>query len=266
MVSKFEKSRAAYYKQLNKLFLKEIVEDTIVREQTLLKRKQMPGLGGKKLYHLLKPILAQNGLKINRDKYFMWLKENGLLVKVKKSFTKTTNSWHHFNRHTNLLKYTLVNKKNQVFVSDITYIRLQKGFCYLALTTDAYSRKIVGYDVSNTLELSGCLRALKMASKGQDLTNTIHHSDHGIQYCSHEFTKALRKRGMRISMGEIGNCYENAMAERINGILKNEFNLDATFKNIEYAKKIIQQAIDIYNNQRPHLALKMKKPSELYAA
>jgi len=133
------------------------------------------------------------------------LKENKFLVIAKKSFTKTTNSWHHFNRHSNLLKATLVTKKNQVLVSDITYIRLQKGFCYLALITDAYSRKIVGYDVSNTLELTGCLRVLKMASKGQDLTNTIHHSDHGIQYCSHEFTKALRKRGMRISMGEIGN-------------------------------------------------------------
>ncbi len=266
MVCKFEKSRTAYYKQQNKLHFKEVVEHAIVREQTLNIRKHMPRLGGKKLYHLLKDIFTENGLKINRDKYFAWLKENEFLVKAKKSFTKTTNSWHHFNRHSNLLKATLVTKKNQVLVSDITYIRLQKGFCYLALTTDAYSRKIVGYDVSNTLELTGCLRALKMASKGQDLTNTIHHSDHGIQYCSHEFTKALRKRGMRISMGEIGNCYENAMAERINGILKNEFNLDATFKNIESAKKITQQAIDTYNSKRPHLALKMKKPSELYAA
>ena len=266
MVSKFEKSRTAYYKQLNKLLFKEVVESSIVHEQTLNIRKQMPRLGGKKLYHLLKPIFIENGLKINRDKYFAWLKKNQLLVTAKKSYTKTTNSWHHFNRHSNLLKETLVKEKNQVFVSDITYIRLQKGFCYLALTTDVYSRKIVGYDLSNTLELTGCLRALQMASKGQNLTNTIHHSDHGIQYCSHEFTKELKVRGMRISMGEIGNCYENAMAERINGILKNEFNLDATFKDLEAVKKITKQAIDTYNNNRPHLALKMKKPSELYAA
>jgi transposase InsO family protein len=151
-------------------------------------------------------------------------------------------------------------------VSDITYIRTIKGFCYLALITDAYSRKIVGYDISNSLELEGALRALKKALKslpaGHDL---IHHSDRGIQYCSYEYTNLLKKRGVKISMASKGDCYENALAERVNGILKQEYYLDVNFIGVKHAIKACRDAIFIYNNHRLHMALNYKIPEYVHS-
>lgn len=243
-----------------------MLQDQVVSKMVMEKRTRMPRLGGKKLYTLLKPSLNTHKIQMGRDKFFAWLKSYNLLVKPKKSFTKTTNSHHRFRVHQNLIKDTPVTKPNQVWVSDITYLRLQKGFCYLALITDAYSRKIVGFDVSDSLELSGCLRALKQATAAKKWKGLTHHSDRGFQYCSNVYVGILKENGIQISMAEAGNCYENAMAERVNGILKNEFNLDNTFIDLKQAQRAASQAIKIYNDERPHMSLKMKKPSELYAA
>ncbi len=262
---KFGKSRAGYYKHVQEV-QKMGLQHQIVHELVMNYRLHMPRLGGKKLYRLIREDLMAHNIKLGRDQFFSWLKDNDLLVSPKKSFTRTTNSLHRFRVHKNMIKHIIPTRCDQIWVSDITYLRTKKGFCYLALITDAYSRKIVGYDVSNSLELEGCLRALKRACKQRVGIETTHHSDRGIQYCSNRYTQQLRKQGIEISMAETGNCYENAMAERVNGILKNELNLDAIFESIQHAQKAARQVINTYNTQRPHMAIGYKKPIELYAA
>lgn len=263
---RMNKSRAAFYKQKN-TEAKQGLQSHIVQELVMEQRIDMPRLGGKKLYSLIHSSLHEHNIAMGRDKLFKWLKKQDLLVHPKKQYTKTTNSHHHFRKHENLIKDMPIERPDQVWVSDITYIRLQKGFCYLALVTDAYSRKIIGHHLNTTLELNGCLKAIEMACKHRIMKNdTIHHSDRGIQYCSNQYVEKLKVNNIRISMGEVGNCYDNAMAERVNGILKGEFNLDATFKDLEHAKKASDQAIKIYNERRPHWAIGLRKPIELYAA
>jgi len=262
---KLDKSRAAYYKQMKAQTQQEL-ESHLVHELVLEQRSYMPRLGGKKLYYLLRSSFEKHQIQLGRDRFFGWLKRHDLLVKPKKRYARTTNSHHHFRVHKNLVQQIEISRPDQVWVSDITYLRLQKGFCYLALITDAYSRKIIGYHVNNTLELKGCLQALRMACMHKQNKNTIHHSDRGIQYCSHRYVNQLATKGIQISMGEAGNCYENPLAERINGILKSEFNLDATFTHLSQAERAVKQAVEIYNGKRPHMAIGMKKPVELYAA
>lgn len=158
-----------------------------------------------------------------------------------------------------------ITRPNQVWVSDITYIRTVKGFCYLALITDMYSRKIIGYDISNSLELKGCERALNKALYiAKDTTELIHHSDRGIQYCSNVYTQILKRNNIKISMTEENHCYENAVAERVNGILKDEFYLDQTFDSLQHAKKATKNAINLYNEIRLHLSLDFKTPDMVY--
>lgn len=231
-------------------------------------RKQLPRLGGRKLYALIKTELDQLPVSIGRDKLFDILRANELLVKPKKSFARTTNSSHRFRTYNNLIKDVKPVRKNQVWVSDITYIRTMQGFCYLALITDAYSRKIMGFDISDSLELVGCIRALKKATRGHKLFNytLIHHSDRGIQYCSNQYIKLLKDREICISMAAKGNCYENALAERVNGILKGEFNLDSTFKSKQQAYKAAKQAIFAYNEIRPHFSIDLQTPNRKHAA
>lgn len=265
MCKRLKKSRAAYYKHLKKEGA-EGLADQVIYDLVVEKRKRMPRLGGKKLYHVVKGSLRDHSIKMGRDRFFDWLRKRELLVKSKRRYAKTTNSYHRFRVHTNLIKEMTITHPDQCWVSDITYLRLQKGFCYLALITDAYSRKIIGYDTSQSLELNGCIRALKMACKQKKNIQTIHHSDRGIQYCSNQYIKQLRTNGILVSMAETGNCYENAIAERVNGILKSEFNLDVTFANVEKAQKATMEAIKVYNSQRPHMSIDLKMPNELYAA
>lgn len=262
---KLNKSRAAFYKH-NESRSRQQLNGIILRELTLEKRKPMPRLGGKKTFHEIKGDLVQLGIKIGRDLYFDWLREENMLILPKKRYVRTTQSFHRFRKYDNKIKALKITRPDQVWVSDITFLRLHKGFCYLALITDAYSRKIVGYEVSDTLETTGALRALEKACQQKLNANTIHHSDRGFQYCSDRYTQMLKSNEIDISMGEAGNCYENAMAERINGILKSEFNLDSTFVNITLAKKAVDQSVKTYNELRPHIAIGMKKPAELYAA
>lgn len=229
------------------------------------RRIKLPREGGKKLYKHLCPKLIEANISIGRDKLFDILRENNQLVRPKKRYVRTTNSKHRFKKYSNLIKDLKITGPNQVWVSDITYLKLIKGHCYLALITDAYSKKIVGYDISDSLELAGCLRALKRALRqlppGHKL---IHHSDRGVQYCSHEYVKQLKRNRIRISMTEENHCYENAIAERVNGILKDEFFLDQCFLNTSQAKKAGLSAIDLYNNLRLHLSLNYKTPNMVH--
>lgn len=263
--NKLHKSRAAFYKH-NESHSRQQLNGRILRELTLEIRKPMPRLGGKKTFHEIKGELAEHGIKMGRDLYFDWLREENMLVRPKKRYVRTTQSFHRFRKYDNKIKELKITRPDQVWVSDITFLRLHKGFCYLALITDAYSRKIIGYEISDTLETKGALRALERACQQKLKANTIHHSDRGFQYCSDRYTQMLKSHEIDISMGEAGNCYENALAERINGILKSEFNLDTTFINITIAKKAVDQSIRTYNELRPHMAIGMKKPNDLYAA
>ena len=260
----FSLHRDAYYKFLKRngkriLAEKQVVE--LVKEERIIQ----PRVGTRKLHKELHKSFVRNGLKVGVSQLFGILRSNDMLVKRKKSSCKTTDSYHRFYKHKNLIKDLTISAPNQVWVSDITYIRTVKGFCYLALITDLYSRKIVGYDISDSLELMGCMRAFKMAvAHARPAPGLIHHSDRGIQYCSNLYVAELKKRNFKISMTEENHCYENAVAERVNGILKDEFYLDQCFFNTPSAKKATKSAIDIYNYKRLHLSLAFQTPNRVF--
>jgi putative transposase len=227
----------------------------------------MPRVGGRKLYWLLKPKFEQLEESIGRDKFFDLLRRNKLLVKRKKRYARTTNSYHRFHKHRNLIKHIKITGPNKVYASDITYMRVKGRFIYLALITDMYSRKIVGWNLSDSLAIEGAVKALKMALRQcPDPSELIHHSDRGIQYCSHAYTGILESNNVRISMTEENHCYENALAERVNGILKDEFLLDQEFKEEKIAYKAVKQAIKNYNGYRPHQSLEYFTPDMVHKA
>jgi len=229
------------------------------------KRKSLPREGVRKLKKSLHNEFTKANLKVGRDTLFNILRKHQMLTLRKKTSARTTNSHHRFYKYKNIIKDVKVTKPNQVWVSDITYIRTVKGFCYLALITDMHSRKIVGYDISDSLELKGCVRALNKAIyQAKNINRLIHHSDRGIQYCSNQYTQILKRKKIDISMTEENHCYENAMAERVNGILKDEFYLDQTFTNVAHAKRATKNAINLYNQIRLHLSLDYKTPNMVY--
>jgi transposase InsO family protein len=230
-------------------------------------RSHQPKIGGKKLYHILKADLHRIDDGLGRDKFFDILRERKLLVKRQKKYVYTTNSYHRFRVHKNCLKGKLLTAPNQAWVSDITYIRVAKDFNYLFLITDAHSRKIIGWKLSESLAIRGATDALKMAIKQcKDTSNVIHHSDRGIQYCCKAYTELLLENKMLISMTEENHCYENSIAERVNGILKGDFLLDDTFKTEEIALKAVREAIGTYNYKRPHWSIGLSTPAEIHEA
>lgn len=260
----FDLHRDAYYKYKIRKHKKETVAKQVL-EFVKEERIEQPRVGTRKLYEALESCFEANGLKVGRDKLFDILREHDMLVKRKKASCKTTDSYHRFHKYKNLVKDMTVNAPNQVWVSDITYIRTINGFCYLALITDMFSRKIVGYDISDSLELAGCLRALKKAlGHARPAAGLVHHSDRGIQYCSNQYVDELKKRKIKISMTEENHCYENALAERVNGILKDEFYLDQCFFSTHHASKATKNAINIYNFKRLHLSLGYKTPNMVF--
>jgi len=195
------------------------------------------------------------------------LREKNMLVSKKRKHVRTTQSYHRFRTYKNLIKGSCSHSPEEVFVSDITYIDTMEGYSYLSLITDQYSRKIVGYSLSKNLTVEGSLRALKMALKGvSEPSKLIHHSDRGIQYCSKAYTDLLRGNRVKISMTEENHVYENALAERVNGILKDEFMLGEKLQSFKVAKKMVREAVKIYNNERLHMALDYKTPEQKYAA
>ncbi len=259
-------SRQAYYRYYKRLGISNL-EDSVVINLVQDIRKRHPRMGGRKLYHLLKDDLNKTGQDIGRDKFFNILRSNELLVKPLRKYVRTTNSHHRFRVYKNLIEDIEINRCNQVFVSDITYLSTYDRFYYLSLITDVYSRKIVGYDISDSLSLSGSLRALKKALKGvQDPVGLIHHSDRGIQYCSNQYTQLLKRKGVQISMAGKGNAYENAIAERVNGILKIEYILDRKYPDYKELKRAVDMAVKLYNEDRPHMSLGYETPAQRYAA
>lgn len=259
-------SRQGYYKGMRHK-QEKLLQEEIILELVQNERRKLPMSGGKKVYRKLSGKFKEMGIKLGRDKLFEVLRRNGLLIQRKKRYAKTTNSSHRFRIYDNLIKDMEPTKPDQIQVSDITYISTEEGFGYLPLITDLYSRKIVGYDFSNSLSIEGSMRALKMAISGKEnLSGMIHHSDRGIQYCSNLYTETLDGKSIRISMAEKGNPYENAVAERVNGILKEEFFLGNTFKTLSEAKKAVKEAIESYNNLRLHMSINYMTPSQKYAA
>ena len=227
----------------------------------------MPRIGTRKLYYMLTEMLEQHQIKIGRDKLFDLLEEYGLLVRRRKRRKAcTTDSNHPFRRYPNLIKGMDVLRPEQLWVSDITYIQLRDCFCYLSLVTDAYSRKIVGHCLYPTLQKEGPILALEKAlKKRESSTNTLmHHSDRGRQYCCDAYVSKLNDSKVVISMTEKGDPYENALAERVNGILKAEFELDHVFDSYEQALARVNNVVIIYNNQRPHASCNYQTPDQAH--
>jgi transposase InsO family protein len=238
-----------------------------VTELVNKRRHHQPRIGGKKLYHILKNDLHQLDPGLGRDKFFDILRNKNLLVKRSKKYIYTTDSFHRFRVYKNAIKHSSLTAPNQAWVSDITYLRIKGGFVYLFLITDAFSRKIIGWSVSGSLSIEGAIEALKMAIRQcGDTKDIIHHSDRGIQYCSNGYVALLKKHRMSISMTEENHCYENAVAERVNGILKDEFMLDAEFADKKIAGKAVREAIQTYNSCRPHWSLKLCTPQQVHQA
>ena len=260
----YDMHRDAYYKLKGRIHAQKKVIQQVL-EHVKKERIEQSRVGTVKLYKALKGTFEMEGIKVGRDKLNDILREYDMLVRRKRASCKTTDSYHRFHKYTNLVKDMDVTAPNQVWVSDITYIRTVNGFCYLALITDMYSRKIVGYDISDSLELAGCLRALKRALRtARPAVGLVHHSDRGIQYCSNQYVDELKKREIKISMTEENHCYENAIAERVNGILKDEFYLDQTFFSKKAASNATDNAINIYNHKRLHISLGYKTPNMVF--
>ena len=266
MCAYFGYSRASYYKSLKEkesvCFSESVILEMIMRERCL-----QPRLGGKKLYHMLGSDIHAIAPRFGRDKFFALLRKHGLLVERKRLYRKTTNSYHHFHKYGNLIRNLSLDRPNRVWAADITYLRTDKGFVYLSLLTDMYSRKIVGWELSPSLSIEGSLATLKKALRENPIREGwIHHSDRGVQYCSHEYVKLLKKSTIGINMTEDNHCYENALAERVNGILKDEYLLDANFRDFAHAKKACKEAVELYNTRRPHLSLMYKTPWQVHHA
>lgn len=263
----FGHSRQGYYGQRKLQIRREEQSEHIlgiVREV----RFRQPRCGCRKMHdHVNKELLLRGIEPIGRDRFLDVLRERQLLVRPLKRFCRTTNSYHRFRTHKNLLKKVLVTGFNQAWVSDITYIRTRTGFCYLFLITDYYSRKIVGYSLRTDLSVAGALQALRMAirqAKGKE--GIIHHSDRGIQYCCDAYAEELSNHKMVVSMTEENHCYENAVAERVNETLKYDLMLGEVFSSYYQAMKATKQAVQIYNEERWHQALDYATPAMKHAA
>jgi len=259
----FGVDRQVYYRKIKRRIIKQDKAQLVVN-MALDIRIQMPRIGSKKLYYLLGENLKT--LKIGRDKFIDILRANHLLIVPKRSYHITTNSHHRFRKYKNQLLDLQINKPEQVWVSDITYIGKREKPCYLSLITDAYSKKIVGYNVSDNLNTESSLVALKLAIKQRKNKEMplIHHSDRGLQYCANEYQKILNKNDIQPSMTQNSDPYENAVAERINGILKQEFSIDKYNKDLPIMKQIIKETVAIYNEKRPHLSNHMLTPNQMH--
>lgn len=263
----FGHSRQGFYKQLRLRKERGLQEEQVLSIVYGIRSRQ-PRVGCRKMVQEINRRLLHLGQSpMGRDRMFDLLRENQLLVRPLKRRVYTTDSYHRFRTYKNLLKNVVPSGSNQAWAADITYLRHRKGFSYLFLLTDIYSRKIVGYNVSDNLAVEGALKALRMARRQSNLSESIiHHSDRGIQYCCDAYVSELKKHKMLISMTEVNHCYENAMAERVNGTLKNELMLGVVFLSHKQAILATKHAIEIYNNERWHDSLNYDTPSMRHAA
>lgn len=260
----FGYSKQAYYKRKSQLYKSDLDKECLT-SLVMSVRQKLPRTGGKKLYFMLKDDFKKNEIKIGRDKLFDFLRDEYLLVPRARRYYKTTNSRHWMRKYPNLIKEVTLNRPEQVWVADITYLRTKDKTHYLHLITDAYSKKIVGYELSDNLMATSTLKALNMAVINREYNNSlIHHSDRGLQYCSKEYTQYLSKNDIQISMTQSYDPYENAIAERVNGILKEEFGLFEIFENFENLKKQVEESIWLYNQIRVHLSINMLTPNQAH--
>jgi transposase InsO family protein len=257
-------SRQTYYQQKKRVAL-EAQQEAAVLDVVRQKRSQLPRIGGRKLHYLLAPILLENSLKMGRDALFKLLKEHNLLIPKRRTYVQTTNSSLWRRQYPDLTRDFVPTAPEQLWVSDITYIKTEEGYCYLTLLTDAYSRQIVGHSIDDNMETATVAKALKQAIK-QRVTNNkiIHHSDRGNQYCSAAYKAICEKANIIQSTTQDGNPYHNALAERMNRTLKEEFCLDQSLPTKQIAIQATEQAIYLYNNLRPHLSLNFKTPNQVH--
>lgn len=257
-------SRDAYYKRFRRRVYR-FSEKRVVLKMVRDARVDVPRTGTRKIYHKIAPQMEALGVSLGRDKLFHLLREESMLIRPKRRYEKTTYSKHGYAVAPNRLKKSLIEGPNEVFVADITYIRLRQGFAYLFLITDAFSRKIVGHHLSRDLGHYSAVLALEKALEDvADTRGIIHHSDRGCQYCCHDFLSVLGQHGMVPSMTDESHCYQNAIAERVNGILKDEFDLDATFANFTEALQAVESSVEIYNDKRTHWSLGLRTPAEVH--
>ncbi len=257
-------TRQNYYKQRQARGRRTIDEDLVV-ELVNHERRQQPRLGVRKLYHLLSAGFEEAGVPVGRDRLFEILRDRDMLLEPLPKAPRTTDSRHSLPVFRNLITDNEPTAPNQIWVSDITYIRTGAGFEYLSLIMDLYSRKIVGFNCGDGLSTEGCLKALDQALSGlPEGSKPIHHSDRGCQYCSHAYVDCLREHGLTPSMTEVNHCAENSNAERLNGILKQEYGLRAEFRTRAQARRAAKQAVWLYNNRRPHMSLNLHFPSEIH--
>jgi len=263
----FGVTRQAYYKN-NWEGVTITLEEELILQQVKAIRKNHRVMGGRKLYDLLRPFIAEHQIKLGRDALFKILSVNGLLVRKRKSRVRTTNSYHWMRRYPNIIKGVVPTAPNQLWVSDITYWKITtEQHLYISFITDAYSHQIVGYHVAETLETIESIQALNMALSSIKNTtglNLIHHSDRGLQYCSNAYVALLKKRNIQISMTESGDPLDNAIAERINGIIKEEYLLNHVVKNLKQAKQLLKSVINLYNNERPHMSIGNLTPNIIH--
>jgi transposase InsO family protein len=260
-------SRQAYYQQVQAEQSRQQRDETVADWVREVRRRQ-PRIGARKLHYLLREPMAQAGLKLGRDALLRTLKRMHLLVPPQRAFHKTTDSFHRFYKHPNLLKgqsvATVATRPEQVWVADITYVPTRERCVYLSLVTDAYSRKIVGYHVPTSLQAEEVAEALKMALRHrQHRSQLVRHSDRGIQYCAAVYQALHARHGLTCSMTDGYDRYQNALAERINGILKTELLLYRP-ADLAEAQRMVAQSVAIYNHERPHLALKYQTPEAVH--
>lgn len=243
------------------------IEAELIIQQVIEIRKRHPIIGTRKLYLMLQSFLLEHQIKIGRDKLFDLLASYKLLVRRRRRRISTTQSYHRFHKYPNLIREMEVTYVNQLWVSDITYYKLTGKFVYLSFVTDAYSHKIIGYHVAETLETIHSLKALEMAINSVDFptqNKIIHHSDRGIQYCSEEYVNLLEKNHILISMTENGDPLENPIAERVNGIIKDEYINRYHYSSIKELEERLSQVVTFYNNERPHTSCSLFTPSKVY--
>lgn len=265
LCSWFGLTRQAYYQSKNRVE-KDLIEQEILLDKIGDIRKDHKRLGGRKLFFKLETFMHEHNIKMGRDAFFDLLRDNKLLIKQRKRHHVTTNSNHWMKKYPNLIKDIEPLGPNHVWVSDITYWKTKGGHYYISFITDAYSRKIVGYHVADTMEAIESATALKMAIKRLKISSEglIHHSDRGSQYCSSMYVNMLKKEGIKISMTENGDPLENAIAERINGIIKGEYLFDYLIKTLLNAKEVLKSVVKLYNEDRPHSSIGNAVPSQVH--
>jgi len=258
-------TRQAYY-QYGWRSQVESMEAELVLQQVLTIRAKHRRMGGRKLYEMLDPFMLEHQIKMGRDGLFDLLADNGLLVKRRRRSVRTTQSHHWLRKYPNRIRDFIPQSPNELWVSDITYLKMPKGFLYISLVTDAYSHKIVGYHIAQSLEGVQTIQALIMALQTykQSAKALIHHSDRGVQYCSTDYVNLLQGNNIAISMTESGDPLENAVAERINGIIKGEYMDLYKITNLPDAKQYLYDAVCLYNNERPHMSIGMLTPRNVH--